>query len=740
VKIPDFIRLNNLRMRSLFICVASIQVAFLGSVLSDEIGINIPLLRIILGLILISYVPGILILRLLKVHNLSILENLIFAVGLSLANLMFLGFIINFLFPFFGITNPLSLLWIGISTHIEIWFLIMIIYAKRESDHVIGDKISIDIKFQPIFLFIFFPILAILGALIENIYGQNSILMLMIILLGILCPLLLFKKNTRGSNFPLAIFSVSIALLLHNSLITNFIWGWDINHEYYLANLVIQNSYWNSNLYYNTNAMLSIVIIPPIISKLCAISLTWIFKIIVPLWYSLIPVGMFYVFREQLGNKIAFLSSFFIISIFTFYTEMLSLVRQEIASLFLVLIVMLLINRNLTSYNKLFMIIFGISLIISHYGISYIFLFMIISVFLISKFIKTSRISILYEVATKGISNSIRSARFRFLDKKVSLSNKGKSSITLEFIALLFAFAFFWYIYNSGSSTFEAFVGISDHILSSINADLISPAASEGMGIITNSNLPILHEITRLFFFSTIFFTFIGIIHFLIKGCRNLHLEFALFAIVSFIVCVATVFMPIFSNSFGTTRLYFLTQIFLALFFVIGALKFMDRISNLRFKKLKVSRRDQGYRILSIFIGILFILNSGLLFEIASEDPYSISLNKNIDFPRFNSWEEVGSNWLHSQNSGNLKIFSDEYRWLLIGSLEWNNTNRLNKLDPSSYPKSYFYFGTLNVRENMLLIKNQDIGIASREYYDNQKFKYELNNIYSNNGSEIFIN
>jgi len=59
--------------------------------------------------------------------------------------------------------------------------------------------------------------------------------------------------------------------------------------------------------------------------------------------------------------------------LFTFYTEMLSLARQQIAELFLVLLLMVLISDNLTKTKKSFLlVIFGLSIVISHYGLTYI--------------------------------------------------------------------------------------------------------------------------------------------------------------------------------------------------------------------------------------------------------------------------------------------------------------------------------------------------------------------------------
>ncbi len=78
-------------------------------------------------------------------------------------------------------------------------------------------------------------------------------------------------RRVPERSFPrlitrIAIFTVALALLLHTSLISMHIWGWDINQELYISNLVIQNSAWDFSIYSNINAMLSIVMLVPIFS------------------------------------------------------------------------------------------------------------------------------------------------------------------------------------------------------------------------------------------------------------------------------------------------------------------------------------------------------------------------------------------------------------------------------------------------------------------------------------------
>ena len=78
------------------------------------------------------------------------------------------------------------------------------------------------------------------------------------------------------------------------------------------AESVIKNSFWNLTIYSDINAMLSIVILAPTLSLIGNLNITWVFKIIYPFLFSLVPVGLYHIFNDQIKNeKISFLACFF---------------------------------------------------------------------------------------------------------------------------------------------------------------------------------------------------------------------------------------------------------------------------------------------------------------------------------------------------------------------------------------------------------------------------------------------
>ena len=120
------LKMNDWKISKFISTVLLIQFAFIGSVLLGYIGIQIPFLREFLGFIYLTFIPGLLLLRVMKIHEFNGIETILYSVGLSIASLMFLGFFINNIFPLLGINNPISLFPLIITINIFTMFLSII--------------------------------------------------------------------------------------------------------------------------------------------------------------------------------------------------------------------------------------------------------------------------------------------------------------------------------------------------------------------------------------------------------------------------------------------------------------------------------------------------------------------------------------------------------------------------------------------------------------------------------------
>ena len=130
------------------------------------------------------------------------------------------------------------------------------------------------------------------------------------------------------------------------------------------------------------------------------------------------------------------MSSFYLISYLRFPGYC-----QLIAEIFFVLLIMLIISKSMESTKKsLLSVIFAISLIVSHYGLSYLIMFSLIFVLFVQFLTKNQTFK-------------------RFAEKaKINRENK---VISLYFVLLYIVFILAWYRYTSSSSAFNTIIHIN---------------------------------------------------------------------------------------------------------------------------------------------------------------------------------------------------------------------------------------------------------------------------------------
>ena len=92
MQINNPFQMNDWEIERFLKVVLAIQFALWAVIGLDAVGLQIPILRQFIGFIYLTFIPGILILCVLKLHKLGNIETLLYTVGLSLASLMFTGF------------------------------------------------------------------------------------------------------------------------------------------------------------------------------------------------------------------------------------------------------------------------------------------------------------------------------------------------------------------------------------------------------------------------------------------------------------------------------------------------------------------------------------------------------------------------------------------------------------------------------------------------------------------------
>jgi uncharacterized membrane protein len=716
----------------------------------DALGVHLPLLRGTFGAICLLFVPGMLILRALRIHRLGSARTLIFAVGLSIAAVMFIGLFMNAIYPFAGVARPITL----ISSMGTISAFILVLCAVsywKDRDFVDVTAIDPNRVLMPRVLFLFLiPFMMIIAVYAMNAYHTNVALLAALVIIGATAFWIATSARLEKEWYPVAVFGIAVAMLYFGSLNSSYVWGWDIQKELYHANLVLANGVWNVSVSGSTNSVTSVTLLAPILSLTTGVSVTWLFKIVYPLVLALVPLGLFVAFQRQTNDKIAFLSAFFVSLLFTFFGEMPALARQEIAELFLTLLLVLIVDKYQFIARKksayALYAIFAISLIISHYALAFIYLAYVIIAWLLLFLVDNP---------------ALRRLRRADLSRAAVSSLAPQRMLTLVFVVSYAVFAIAWYesfgtaaatsisqVNEMLRTTFApltiaiaigvgALLYVSALILiyfvtarrqrqMSTNSRFFSAAPFALLAILAFTRvvfsgvsfkdllqigtLSPLHQIGLFMYLISVFFIVAGLGALALIRCRRrFDAEFAALALASLTIFITAALVPQLAFSINTTRLFHISTLLLAPFCVVGGVFVIWVLAQIFRRTWTANRSSFAFKLVAAFFVVLFFFSTGFVYEVTQQQSTSFILNNNVDAPRFDEQEVVGAQWLHDVRSSAsvggplLPIYADVHRRVLFDSLDLDNPARaflnLSYRAPSN---AYVYLGTFNVKTGQL--------------------------------------
>jgi uncharacterized membrane protein len=531
--------------------IYSLQLSVLGLVGLDLINIHVFGLRQIVLFAYLTFIPGYLLLKIIKFEKINNLELIAYSIGLSISILIFTGVFLNFFLLFFSYSQPLSTYPLLIS--ISILVTSMNYYCSRKKlisnrANLLPTKIDIFNVLTPRLLtLILFLILTMcfreLWPLFVSIF----------IIISISVP-----KIVNPRSYPLIVIIISVLLLMRTSLNFKYLWGCDIHYEYSFFKITSQNNYWDFHTSSGLNSMLSVVMLPLIYSDLMNTDVLWVYKIIYPLLFSLVPLGLYHIYEKQTNKQIALLSVFFFISFFTFYGEMLSLTRQMIGELFFVLLLMIFINESNSKFSKsLLIIIFSFSLVVSHYALSYFYLFYIGIIWLFNIVLKNSPIKYL--------------AAFDYLSKS---HIKNKDAISITYLMIIITFVITWYTFIASGSTFTSLILILNRMVETFIDEFFSTSSRDPavlMAIGVESMQSVSMTITRYAHLVTQFFIIVGSSLIIISKTKfRFYQNYVYLIVVSLFILFLSIVVPYFASSLNMTRIYHIVLIILSPTCIVG--------------------------------------------------------------------------------------------------------------------------------------------------------------------------
>ena len=734
--------INNWSRRKFIIFFAVVEIAELILVLCNYFGARIPFLIEFVSCIYILVLPGVILLRLLKFHDSNITKVILYIVGLSLVFDMLLGFVANELLPWVGIINPFSqlpLLFTWLIVLSILCVLAAIVDRKyRETSHIYSlnrrDLVS------PVFLFsVFLPVFTVLGAQLVRLHNENSAYLILLTIISVL-PIFALIKNVLSDKYhEIIIYSVALSLVWHLSLSSQYLIQWDSFLEYYYFNQVVETGIWNISLIHTYNAMLSVTVLPAIINKFTGLSGTVIFKLIYSAIYALVPVGLFIIYKKYFNQKLSFLAVFFFMAIYVFALETPSLGRQMIGELFFVLIIISMLDIKSGITQQVLFVLCAAGLIVSHYSLSYIFMFFLVGIVIFEQIIKRKNKTISY-------------------------------TAVLIFVVMGIS----WFMYSGGGASLQSIAEMGKNISAGFISEFLNMGSRDVSSLFTTASSNLMSTLYRFLWYLILLFLAIGGIRIVIKWFKEKSIsDFSVFAIFNYVLLGVCVVIPFFSNQLGVQRIVHITSIILAPFCLIGMGSTWNFFRRLGHRLIRTLQIKQGKPMLfsAIIITVFFIFNLGITFEFAKSDvgrtfPLAISdVYKNDstlatkELVRFRmstptSTEVAGAQWLAANKSSNNNgVYATH--WLIgVPVLEsYGNVDpeKVHYLIPSlsidDIGKNYVYLGYVNTVYGLgttrTMVGEPDPYMGNVWYWDISQVGHLLSGslkIYATSSSQIYWN
>ncbi len=710
-------------MKKVLMTIIALMVVLLIAVF-----LNVPILRGIISFVYLSFIPGFLILRILKLGKTSLADTLLFSVGLSLVFLMLVGLLINE-FYLVGVSQPLSTFPLALGVSLSTLLLLFVCYRRNLLDDFSSFRVNLKVTNVLLFrcaILILLPVLGVVGALFLNI----PILLLLIVWIAVLFALSILSSKLFPSEFyPLLIFSVSLAFLFSAVFSSKYIIGYDANLEYYVFRLTQINGHWSfldptlyTTVTVNFNSMLSITILPSIYQSLMNISGETLFKLLYPFIFSLVPVVLYRLFEKQVGRLASLASIFLFISgDLVFYgVTAISLDRQIVGMLFFTLSIFVLLKEDMAiSRRRLLLVVFAVALLVSHYSLMYVYLVFISFIYVVSKI--------------RGDFDKVLNGRM---------------------ILFFFVATFSWYgLSVSPLATFAQFLS---GFISNFSTDILNPAARTTQSLVTQSGWSITNVTSTSVFYATQILIAIGILCVIFvpkrAGLSAKYRATVFFGAVLLASCFA---LPNLAPSLNLDRFYEISLLLLVPCFYLGFKICGNLCKSVWTKaigKLPSQKRfvQVGLSLLCILLISFLLLQSGFVNHFTGDSPLLRSVNidrleasnnfdtqVSFDGAYISEQNAFSAIWL-SRNMGNSTIYADyDSANGVLTSCGLINQQQISSLSTTPALQQaqggfFIYLSQLNIMKGIMTA----YGITTFNTSDTL-FLSQSNIIYSNGNSEV---
>lgn len=574
-----------------------------------------PIVRGSIGIAASLLAPGYLLLLLAGVTPRRLSQLLAYSVGVSMAFLVLLGLGTYVAFGALGLEQPMTAM---------PWMLALALVAMasraygRTADSFVFRR-PVAVSFRTLFsgiLLLLLPLLSVAATTAVNGGGSTLPTLVEIVLLGVVV-LLVVSGAIPAKLRAFAIWAVAISVLWQMTLVSSHLWGWDVHFEYYTSRQVLQDGPWSPMAPGVTNSLLSVTFLAAVYSSVTGVDPVWVYKIVFPLVGSLLPVAVYHLgTREFTDEWVGTLAPFALIFYYGFFKIMPD--KQLVSQVFLALVLVTLLDDSVRGLRKRALAVtFGTMVILSHYGVSLLFVALL----------------------TATIAVVAVAKRLRVVDADAP------TVLSSTFVALLGIEWLGWYLFSATGENFDRVVVV----IGSLITEGLGTSGRSGVGYATKTFESPYWMVYKVLLAALIGLLCVGVLwtlYTIVTGRNDrTHPEYAVFSSFLLLFLVASALLT-FGVGFDRTLLLVLTA--LPPFAVVG-LRVLFSVPLLASRRIRFNPSSRTIAsVFAVFLVVLFLFSSGAAFAMADQDvpAYSINLDKDAGWPVYDDSEVAATRWL----------------------------------------------------------------------------------------------
>lgn len=335
----------------------------------------VPLHRVwaiqVILVILLMTVPGILLLRVLRVPGRSIIRFPVYIPCASIIVLLASGLAVDVVGRLIGISGPLNTL--PLLVVFELTCCSLLVAGRRPSAELAIPWRQLS---RPVDLVwpLAVPLLTGIGAIRLDNNHDSSVAV--IAALGAVVLLAVGISLASGLQDPLLaaiLYATGLATMWAYSLRGAVVYGYDIATEYQRLQQTIQTHVWTAGHAGDAyGAMLSVTVLPSELHFLSGVSAVSVLRLVYPAISAFFPMAIFCLARRVLSRRWAFAAGAFTIAQASFAKEFPTLARQEIGLLLFAALIATIAEQGLRRRSQWWLVaLLSLGMAVSHYSTTY---------------------------------------------------------------------------------------------------------------------------------------------------------------------------------------------------------------------------------------------------------------------------------------------------------------------------------------------------------------------------------